>query len=95
MLEINLNLKPQPFLHAQQVCISDFIFANISGIFDHSLFNRPVSKHFHNPQPKEACHEDFPVRHPFFQLPEDEREKKIHCATMSSSSAISRTISAI
>jgi hypothetical protein len=39
--------------------------------------DRAASKHFPNPQAKEARHEDFPMHHPFFQLPADEREKKI------------------
>jgi hypothetical protein len=80
----------QGYLHRQKVFSASFIF----GSLNNSRFDRAASKQFHNPQPKEVHHEDFPVRHPFFQLPADEREKKIRCATMSSSLAISKTISA-
>jgi len=59
----------------QKISTACFIFAYIFGILNNSRFDRAVSKHFHNPQPKEVRHEDFPVRHPFFQLPADECEK--------------------
>jgi hypothetical protein len=51
-------------------------FSNIFGIINNSRFDRAASKHFPEPKQKEALHEDFPVRHTFFQLPADECEKK-------------------
>ena len=79
------NPNAQPYLHDSKYLLASFIFANIFGIFNHSRFDRAASKHFPNPQPKEVHHENFPVCHPFFQLPTDEREKKIRCGTMNSS----------
>jgi len=60
-----------------------FHFANIFSILNDSRSDSAASKHFPNPQPKEARHEDFTVHHPFFQLPADERQKKIRCGIMS------------
>ena len=54
-----------------------FMFTHISGILNNSRSDRRTSKHLINPLTKEAHHENFPVHHKFFQLPEDECEKKI------------------
>jgi integrase len=61
-------------LHRSKVSSAGFIFSHISGILDNSRFDRAVSKHFLNPQPKEVHHEDFPSHRPILRIPANERE---------------------
>jgi hypothetical protein len=54
-----------------------------------------VSKHFPNPQTKEAYHENFRRYRAFLQLPAAECEKKMRYGNINSFWTISKTISEI